>query len=49
MRHTANMAQRKLERAEYWRKKRNGWIVYPENLRDEGFFKWFKLEIYLAK
>lgn len=43
------MAQRELERAEYRRRKRNGRIVYPEDLRDEVFSKWFKSEISRAK
>ena len=43
------MTQRKQERAKYRRRKRNGRIVYLENLRDEGFPKWFKSEISRVK
>jgi hypothetical protein len=43
------MTQRKLDREEYRRKKRNGRIVYPENLQEEPFHSWFKSEVSRAK
>jgi hypothetical protein len=43
------MTQRKMNREEYQRKKRNGMIVYPENLQDEHFHNWFKSEVSRAK
>ena len=49
MRHTASMAQRKLERVEYWRRIENDRIVYHEDVRDERFSKWFKSEISRAR
>jgi hypothetical protein len=43
------MTQRKLDREEYQRKKRNGMIVYPENLQEKPFHNWFKSEVSRAK
>ena len=43
------MRQRKMDREEFRRKKRNGRIVYPENLQDEHFHKWFLSEVSRAK
>ena len=48
-RYITNMTQRKLDREHYRRKKQNGRIVYPKNLQDEQFPKWFKSKVSHAK